>query len=63
MVKQERHEDAVRIALDRVIADAEQPDVNLMPALIDAARARATEEEIAMAMEQVFGTYVEQAVV
>ena len=62
-VKQERDDDAVRVALDRVIADAEQPDVNLMPALIDAARARATEEEIAMAMEQVFGTYVEQAVV
>ena len=62
-VKQERDDGAVRVALDRVIADAEQPDVNLMPALIDAARARATEEEIAMAMEQVFGTYVEQAVV
>jgi methylmalonyl-CoA mutase N-terminal domain/subunit len=62
-VKQERNDGAVRVALDRVIADAEQPDVNLMPALIDAARARATEEEIAMAMEQVFGTYVEQAVV
>ena len=62
-VKQERDDEAVRTALDRVTADAADPDVNLMPAIIEAARARATEEEIAMAMEKVFGTYVERAIV
>ena len=57
------HREHVRTSLERLTADAAQPDVNLMPAIIDAARARATEEEIVMAMEKVFGTYVERAVV
>ncbi|MDH3680760.1 MAG: methylmalonyl-CoA mutase family protein [Acidimicrobiia bacterium] len=63
MVKQERDDDGVRTSLEQLTADAAEPDVNLMPAIIDAARARATEEEIVMAMESVFGTYVERAVV
>ena len=34
-----------------------------MPVIIDAVKTYATEEEIANAMEQVFGTYVERAIV
>ncbi len=62
-VKQARDDESVRARLARLTADASQPDVNLMPAIIDAARARATEEEIVMAMEQEFGTYIERAIV
>jgi len=49
--------------LEQLTADARDSTVNLMPSIIEAVRAYATEEEIAMAMEQVFGTYVEQAIV
>jgi hypothetical protein len=34
-----------------------------MPSIIDAVKTYATEEEIVMAMESVFGTYVEKAIV
>jgi methylmalonyl-CoA mutase N-terminal domain/subunit len=37
-------------------------DQNLMPAIIDAARARATEGEMIAAMQEVFGTYTESPV-
>ena len=46
-----------------VLIDPFDPTVNLMPSIIDAVRVYATEEEIAMAMETVFGTYVETAIV
>ena len=62
-VKRERSQEAVDTALARVTADAADPTVNLMPTIIDAVRAYATEEEIGTAMEQVFGTYVEAAIV
>ncbi len=62
-VKHDRDSIAVSAALAQVTADAEDSTVNLMPSIIDAVKAYATEEEIAMAMEQVFGTYVEQAIV
>ncbi len=62
-VKRDRNQAAVDDALARVTADAEDPNVNLMPSIIDAVRTYATEEEIAMAMEKVFGTYVEKAIV
>ncbi len=62
-VKHERDSSAVAIALEQITADAQDPTVNLMPSIIDAVRAYATEEEVAMAMEKVFGTYVEQAIV
>ena len=42
---------------------AEDPTVNLMPPIIDAVKTYATEEEISNAMRDVFGTYVEQAIV
>ncbi len=62
-VKHERDQRAVDDALAAVTAAAADSTVNLMPSLIDAVRVYATEEEIAGAMEQVFGTYVEAAVV
>jgi methylmalonyl-CoA mutase, N-terminal domain len=60
-VKRHRDDDRVRTALAAVSADASDPLVNLMPAIIDAARAMATEGEIVRALEQVFGTYMERA--
>ena len=62
-VKRDRDQEAVDTALARITADAADPTVNLMPSLIEAVRVYATEEEIAMAMEIVFGTYVEPAIV
>jgi len=62
-VKQDRDDEAVAAALARVTADAEDSTINLMPGIIEAVKVFATEEEIAMAMERVFGTYVEQAIV
>jgi methylmalonyl-CoA mutase N-terminal domain/subunit len=62
-VKMKRNDDAVRDALAKVSADAADPLINLMPSIIDAVKTYATEEEIVMAMESVFGTYVEKAIV
>jgi methylmalonyl-CoA mutase, N-terminal domain len=62
-VKQARDTDLVASALAQLSAEAQDPNVNLMPSLIDAVRTDCTEEEIAMALESVFGTYVERAVV
>jgi methylmalonyl-CoA mutase, N-terminal domain len=41
------------------LRDAATTDANLMPAIIEAARARASEGEIVAALQQVFGTYTE----
>ncbi len=62
-VKRSRDSVAVDAALARVTDDATDPSINLMPAIIDAVRAYATEEEIADAMRVVFGTHVEKAIV
>ena len=62
-VKQERDSAAVETALAAIRTAAEDPSVNLMPPIIDAVKAYATEEEISGAMRDVFGTYVEQAIV
>ena len=62
-VKRRRDQQAVERALAAVTAAAADGSINLMPSLIDAVDAYATEEEISGAMEQVFGTYVEAAVV
>ncbi len=62
-VKQQRDSDAVVSALSHLAKDAEDPTVNLMPAILNATKAYATLEEIAAAMEKVFGTYVEKAIV
>jgi methylmalonyl-CoA mutase N-terminal domain/subunit len=62
-VKLARDDNAVRDALAHVQATAADPTRNLMPAIIDAVKAYATLEEIAMAMEAEFGTYVEKAII
>lgn len=61
-VKADRNGDAVAIALDRVRREATDPETNLMPALIDAVHAYATEGEIMNALADVFGRYVETPV-
>ncbi len=61
-VKKRRDDAAVASALAAVTAAAES-DANLMPPLLDAVRTYATVEELAMAMESVFGTYVEKAII
>jgi methylmalonyl-CoA mutase N-terminal domain/subunit len=58
-----RDSEAVAASLGRVVADATDTGVNLMPSLVRAVEARATVGEIVEALEGVFGTYVETAVV
>ncbi len=62
-VKQDRDDAAVNATLARVAADAAEPTTNLMPALLDAVRARASVGEVVYTLEAEFGTYVERAVV
>jgi methylmalonyl-CoA mutase N-terminal domain/subunit len=62
-VKQSRDDAAVAGALARIRSDATDPTVNLMPPIIDAVKVYATEEEVCSALEDVFGDYVEQAIV
>ncbi len=62
-IKQERDSDAVAASLTQLTADAADPTINLMPAILEATKAYATLEEIAAAMEKEFGTYVEKAIV
>ena len=61
-VKQARDDEAVRRCLARIAADAADPTVNLMPALIDAAHHMVTVGEAMRALESVFGVYVERHV-
>lgn len=61
-LRSSRDEGAVRRALD-ALHDVCADDSNVMPALIDAVRALATEGEIVETMAGVFGRYVEKAVV
>jgi methylmalonyl-CoA mutase N-terminal domain/subunit len=52
-------------AVERRLAelkDAASKDQNLMPSLLDAARARASEGEMIAALQEVFGSYTEQPV-
>jgi len=62
-MKQSRDDDAVRGALERLKADAEDPTINLMPDLIEASRAQVTVGESMAALESVFGTWYERSVV
>jgi methylmalonyl-CoA mutase, N-terminal domain len=62
-VKQARDDDAVREVLTRLATEAADTGVNLMPTLIDAARARVTVGESMSALETVFGTWYERSVV
>ncbi|HEV3475741.1 MAG TPA: methylmalonyl-CoA mutase family protein, partial [Actinomycetota bacterium] len=54
-----RDEPAARQALERLKAAAADEGQNLMPPLIDCARAYCTEGEIVNALRQVFGEYTE----
>ncbi len=60
-VKETRDSGAVATALGRVRSDAMEPETNLVPAVLDAARAYATVGEIVDALEDVFGSWVERA--
>ena len=62
-IKQSRDSDLVEKALSRLSAEAVDSEINLMPAIIEAVKVRATEGEIVRALESVFGTYVEKAFV
>ena len=61
-VKGRRDGAAVQATLVALKTAAAQPDVNLMPPLLDAARAHATEGEIIGALQEVFGSYTETPV-
>jgi methylmalonyl-CoA mutase N-terminal domain/subunit len=53
---------AVEAALSTLREVAARPNENLMPALLEAARAHASEGEIVVALQSVFGTYTESPV-
>ena len=58
-VRRNRDEEKVLAALEELTKDAEDPEVNLMPALINASRSDVTVGEMMNAMEKVFGRHVE----
>ncbi|MEY2643145.1 MAG: acyl-CoA mutase large subunit family protein [Ilumatobacteraceae bacterium] len=58
-VRADRNDAAVQDALDRLAKDAVDPEVNLMPALIDASLAYVTVGEMMNTMAGVFGRHVE----
>ncbi len=58
-IRQSRDSQQVASALARVVADAQDPEVNMMPALIDAVSVYATLGEVMGAMESVFGRHIE----
>ena len=62
-VRATRSQRAVDAALARLAADARDPEVNLMPALIEAANAYATLGEMMATMEAEFGRHVEVPVI
>jgi methylmalonyl-CoA mutase N-terminal domain/subunit len=58
-VRRERDEAAVRAALERLAREAADPEVNLMPSLIDAVKTYATLGEVMGTLAEVFGRHVE----
>jgi len=58
-VRSDRNQDAVTAALDKLRTEAEDPEVNLMPTLIEASHAYATVGEMMSTMAGVFGRHVE----
>jgi methylmalonyl-CoA mutase, N-terminal domain len=58
-LRTERDDDTARKALARLRSGAEDESENLMPLLVDCARAYCTEGEIVGALRQVFGEYIE----
>jgi methylmalonyl-CoA mutase, N-terminal domain len=61
-VRARRDAAAVEMSLSALRAGAARDAVNLMPALLDCARAHASEGEIVRALQDVFGTYTETPV-
>ena len=59
-VKQRRDNDAVTRVLTQLKTEAADPEINLMPTMIEAVKTFATEGEIVASLEEVFGTYVEK---
>jgi methylmalonyl-CoA mutase, N-terminal domain len=62
-VKADRDGAAAEAALARIRSDAAEPDVNLMPGLIDAVSTQATVGEIVGALADVFGRHREDPVI
>ena len=62
-VRARRNDDAVAAGLDRLRIEAADPEINLMPALIEAANAYATLGEMMSTMGGVFGRHVEVPVI
>jgi methylmalonyl-CoA mutase N-terminal domain/subunit len=62
-VRQDRSQEAVDAALARLRREAADSEVNLMPALIDAAKVYATLGEMMATMESEFGRHVEVPVI
>lgn len=60
-VKETRDGATVRAALDRVRKAAATEGANLMPPIIDAAKAYATEQEICDVLREVMGTHKDPA--
>jgi methylmalonyl-CoA mutase N-terminal domain/subunit len=61
-VKAGRDGEAAQAALGALVEVARDGDANLMPATVDAVKARCTMGEIVNALEEVFGRYVETPV-
>jgi methylmalonyl-CoA mutase cobalamin-binding domain/chain len=61
-VRRRRDGARVQALLDRLAAEARDPDANLMPLTIEAVKARATLGEIVARLRAVFGAYVEKPV-
>ncbi|HUA71057.1 MAG TPA: methylmalonyl-CoA mutase family protein [Solirubrobacteraceae bacterium] len=61
-VRDRRDSGAVGHVLDRLVEAARDPEENLMPLLLEAARVEATEGEIVKALQTVFGSYSEAPV-
>ncbi len=59
LIRHVRNSEAVEAALDRLAKEAADPEVNLMPALIDAVSTYATLGEVMAALGSVFGRHVE----
>jgi methylmalonyl-CoA mutase, N-terminal domain len=62
-IRTDRDETKVAAALDRLRAEAADPEINLMPALIDAVNVYASLGEVMAAMGEVFGRHVEVPVI
>jgi methylmalonyl-CoA mutase, N-terminal domain len=59
LIRHVRNSDAVSVALGRLATEAADPEINLMPALIDAVSTYATLGEVMGTLADVFGRHVE----